>query len=253
MGPFAARTFGVELEFSSMSPVRAASVVSAAGMPCRFRDYTHDGCHEWKTVTDSSVTGGGEAVSPILSGDDGMAQLSSAMFALRANGATVNGTCGTHVHVGVDDLSAIDIVRIVKFYDAHHSMIDLLHVPSRRGSASWSGPYREGSETNRLDAIETLELTDDERKREFRYMERYRSVNVTAFAKYGTLEFRQHAGTLNVAKIQSWIGFLFALIAAAVAGEGRAKDLPSLLAMLKRYGLSDIHAAYLTERAQVLA
>lgn len=232
-----------------MSPVRAAAVVTGAGMPCRFRDYTHDYIDQWKTVTDSSVHGGGECVSPILRGDDGHAQLSSVMLALRANGASVNASCGTHVHIGVMDLTAAEIVSVVRFYDDHHSLIDMIHVPSRRGSAEWSGPYRDNEKAT-LDAIATLpDIPEDERKIRFARCERYRSVNVSSYPKYGTIEFRQHAGTLNYAKLSAWIGFLMALVDAAKDGAPRSKDLPTLLSTLTRYGLSPIHVDYLTTRA----
>jgi hypothetical protein len=50
------------------------------------------------------------------------------------------------------------------------------------------------------------------------YMDRYRALNFNAYAKYGTVEVRQHQGTLNADKIINWIKFGQSVIAAAVAG-----------------------------------
>src|SRR5690606_21422580 len=82
---------------------------------------------------------------------------------------------------------------------------------------------------------------------------RYRSVNLTAWAKYRTVEFRQHAGSLNSRKLSAWIHFLFALIAAAQDGAQYCANLSDLLETLTRYGLSEDDAAYLTDRANALA
>jgi hypothetical protein len=50
------------------------------------------------------------------------------------------------------------------------------------------------------------------------YMDRYRALNFNAYAKYGTVEVRQHQGTLNADKIINWVKFGQSVIAAAVAG-----------------------------------
>jgi hypothetical protein len=37
--------------------------------------------------------------------------------------------------------------------------------------------------------------------------DRYRSLNLTAFAQYGTVEVRQHEGTLDSNKILAWVQY----------------------------------------------
>jgi hypothetical protein len=36
---------------------------------------------------------------------------------------------------------------------------------------------------------------------------RYNKVNLCAFLRHGTIEFRQHSGTMNVDKVINWIVF----------------------------------------------
>lgn len=246
------RTFGVELEHSGIGPQRAAAALRANGLVnAVYRGYTHSHCEDWKTVTDSSVYDGGEAVSGILRGADGFRQLEVACTALLANGADVSSNCGTHVHIGCEDLTAADLLAVARFYDAQHGIIDLLHAPSRRGTSSWSGPHgaqdlaraakmlADGDETGALHA-----LTNG--------THRYRSVNLTAWAKYRTIEFRQHGGTLNAAKLSAWVRFLFALIAAAQDGAQHSATLEGLLDVLAGYGLSSEDRTYLLARAEDL-
>jgi hypothetical protein len=46
---------------------------------------------------------------------------------------------------------------------------------------------------------------------------RYWTVNVNSFPKYGTLEFRQHQGTLNGKKAVNWVKMLLAMATTAQA------------------------------------
>jgi hypothetical protein len=49
--------------------------------------------------------------------------------------------------------------------------------------------------------------------------DRYRKVNLEAYARHRTVEFRQHSGTTNFTKMSSWIYFLAKLITFAENGE----------------------------------
>lgn len=219
-------------------------------------DYRHTDSHtEWKFVPDSSVSMGNECVSPILAGPDGMAQLETVTAALVAAGGTVNRSCGTHVHLGTDDLTAADIAAVVRFYDRHHSLIDTLHPASRRTNRSeWCGPFHEHEQT-RLETAEKTNGSDTNKREAIAYAGgRYRSVNLHALIAHGTIEFRQHGGTLNYAKLSAWVAFLMALVEhCKIEPMGTYATLSDLLSGLSRFGLSDTHVAYLLNRAATLA
>lgn len=242
------RTFGVELEIVGIGPSRAAAALSAAGLTCAgYLGYTHARTDVWKVVDDSSVTGGCEVVSPILSGADGLHQLETAMLALQANGADVDSQCGTHVHHGMPNATGLDLALVAKFYDLSHDAIDRLHPKSRRGSSEWSGPNHVAY-VDRVEIAETVQSA----KSAASGCQRYSSVNLTAFPKYETVEFRQHAGTLNFRKLSAWISFGQALISAATAGLYGGTNLSMVLGLLLEHGLSRSDADYLSERASAL-
>lgn len=230
----------------------AVSAVSATGLATSENTaYRKDGTGEWKIVSDCSVRGGQECVSPILAGEDGLYQLETAMAALVAAGASVNRSCGTHVHLGTDDLTAAEIARIVRFYDRHHGLIDSLMAPSRRGQSEYSGPYR----SFERDEIDRLVSERGDKESLGRAGGRYRSVNLQSLVTHGTIEFRQHGGTLSYAKLSAWIGFLMALVTLARDDVDAVtySSLPDLLAALGENGLSSSHVAYLADRAMDLA
>lgn len=66
-------------------------------------------------------------------------------------------------------------------------------------------------------------------------------VNFTSLAKYGTIEFRQHEGTVDAKETLSWVDFLVQFVTCAVvlkdadiqAKEGMKADLEALFAMAK--------------------
>lgn len=228
------RTFGVELEIVGIGPNRAAAIIAATGLPTAgYVGYRHDMCHVWKVVTDSSVHGGCEVVSPILRGEDGFEQLRIAMLALLANGADVDRQCGTHVHHGMPNATGAELARVVKFYDASHSAIDRWHETRRRGRSEWSGPCMR--DTGILESATTC----DDAKRHAAGFPRYASVNVTSFPKYETLEFRQHAGTLDYVRLAAWIRTGQAIINAALVGHAGTNDVATLADVLVAHGATE--------------
>lgn len=157
----------------------------------------------WRVISDGSVSNGCEVVSPILSGNEGLAILRVVVRALKAAGAEVDNSCGFHVHVGATDLEGAEIINAVARYARHEREIDAFMAPRRRDSRSqWCRSMvpvatnmteNGGASTNT--ALANL------------VGGRYFKLNVHAFVRHGTLEFRQHAGTMNINKMINWIVF----------------------------------------------
>lgn len=57
---------------------------------------------------------------------------------------------------------------------------------------------------------------------------RYRKVNLEAYARHRTVEFRQHSGTTNFTKMENWIRFLNGLITFAKAGIAGTTSLDNI-------------------------
>ena len=94
------------------------------------------------------------------------------------------------------------IQNLYNRYADYEAQIDLTMPRSRRGDCSWA---RSCKEYKRY-----VNNTDIKRKRELSWAadDRYRKINLTTLTKYGTVEFRQHSGTLNYTKISNWLSFL---------------------------------------------
>lgn len=241
--------FGVELEVSGLTIDRAVAVLQSVNIPV---NAWHSQAGSWTVVSDCSVNNGCEVVSPILSGEHGFAMLQTVMVALRANGARVDSSCGTHVHHDAAGYDGKQLAAIARFYLASNDAIDSVMVPSRRVDGHAALDYCKRNDPRIIEQLDAAESATDLDRAVWNDT-RYRVVNLCAYSKHGTVEFRQHAGTLNYRKLSAWIRFSQSLILAALDGASGCNSLGVLLLTLKRYGLEEEHAAYLLRRAEELA
>lgn len=204
------RTFGVEIECIGITAAVACEAIRALGLPCEVEGYNHNTRNHWKIVTDGSVRDnrgnpGIEVVSPILRGEGGMLALKRVADALNTAGATANKTCGLHVHVGASDLNIDEIKMIVKRYAEHENEIDAFMPVSRRrdnnnylkGMGYWMNTYA----TALAGCTNTAAVLN-------RSWDRYFKVNLAAYVRQNTIEFRQHSGTVSSTKIENWVLFV---------------------------------------------
>lgn len=224
------RTFGVEIECIGISQTAAHAAITAAGFACEIEGYNHNTRTHWKIVTDGSVRDnrgnpGIEVVSPVLRGVDGLNQLRTVAAALSAAGATANKTCGLHVHVGAADLTINEIKMIVKRYESFENVIDSYMPVSRRANnntylksmADWTRAY--GTQLAACGTVSDI-LS--------RSWDRYYKVNLAAYVRQNTIEFRQHSGTVSPEKIGNWV--LFVLNFVEVSRSLTAAALPAVAA-----------------------
>jgi hypothetical protein len=213
------------------------------------------GYREWKVERDGSVSNGdwgGEVVTPILQGDDGFDAIRKVMAGLRQAGAEVDQSCGMHVHLSVEHMTNGQRAELVQQWYQHHDTFDRFVAKSRtvRGNGR-------GYEYCRREDDQVVDQQVDRMKRHgnFGYTDKYRSLNLTPFAKYGTLEVRMHQGTLNSQKARNWIKLLIGFFD-TVEKEELSQLSPglALLGSLADGGkISQETAAYLMRRAEQLA
>lgn len=224
------RTYGIEIEAYNVPAYTVANALSAAGIPCNYEGYNHVTRNHWKVVSDSSLTGVNtfELVSPPLSGDDGFAQIEKVCQVLNDLGAKVNKSCGLHVHIDARNLALNTIKNICKIYYSEEAGIDAWMAPSRRDSR-WCqtlrnirGGFAEFYQTLDRD-IDTL------RSLQSLFNTRYRKVNLEAFNRHGTVEFRQHQGTTDSGKIINWVRFLHLLVEKAITARPRPRKAQTVL------------------------
>jgi biotin operon repressor len=197
------RAFGVEIECFGITIDRACQVIQSAGIDVSFEGYNHQNRTWWKIVTDSSVPNGFEVVSPILSGNQGLDDVRKVAQALRAAGAKVDKRCGFHVHVDARTLTGADILNVIRRYAMHEAEIDSFMPASRRGN---NNRYCR-TMTDVVRGVQNVAQSTSARTIAERVYERYYKLNVAAFVRHGTIEFRQHSGTIDFRKMANWICF----------------------------------------------
>ena len=159
-----------------------------------------------------------ELITPILHGREGLAHAARVMKAVSRAGAKVNKTCGTHLTMGVRDVSArfrrmganaqarVGMI-VVEIYDYFWNAFCSLVSPSRRdnsycqrpmASIGFSNSYGQASKTTQAEKLAYFNNHEDW------YIRRKNAVNLTKFATDGVIEFRMHNGTLNGHKITTW-------------------------------------------------
>lgn len=203
-------TFGVEIECI----VKKESILKwayIAGLNVRYEDYNHsDSGTYWRFVPDSSVedrygskTNAIECVTPPLASETGFEALKTCCDMLNFSSATVNKTCGLHVHIGMDGMSNEAFVAVFKNYQYLEDLIDSFMPFSRRGN---NNTYAMSIKDIRLDDCKDPEDIMD------RLDDRYFKVNPWSSERHGTIEFRQHSGTTDYQKISAWVRFCAGLV-----------------------------------------
>ena len=234
------KTYGIELETSSISIRTAQSALDAVGLA-------------WSCKPDGTRGVDAEAVSPIL--DDGSLNESlTAARALLKAGATVNKQTGYHVHIGADHYGTDGIAATVRNWYTAADAIGALVAPSRLNNHFCNH--------NLSDAI-IDQWTENIRNGNIRNISgtRYLSLNLDSYQRHGTVEFRLHHGTLNGKKIQAWAEFCEAIATFSTAGGllssgtgQRLNDINSLLDTLVQHeSIKGDTATYLKGRAVELS
>ena len=209
------RKFGVEIETNTR---RHASTIAneinrqftLAGIDnrCEAQSYNHRDQSIWKIVGDASISGW-EIVSPPMKGFDGLKQLKAVCKAFDVLEISVDKRCGLHVHHDAADLSGEALGKIGSLYAAFQGTINLLLAPSRRNSwacrpLNWNVFTNDGMDKFKGDTRNSF-------IQKVGY-NRYASVNFQALQAHGTVEFRQHQGSVNATKIWNWVLFTQAIV-----------------------------------------
>lgn len=237
------RTFGVELEvntnrrgYTLANAINAQFHAMGIEMTCvdQTRDgYTsrvHNDISTWKIVPDPTVNGW-EVVSPPMTLDAGKRQIDAVTTALQGLDCWVSRSTGLHVHHDVGDLSGQQVGRAFATYATYQDIFNQMVAPSRRGMYAYSQPIsweritQNGTDTfaddRRSVGITRFHSDTIESKIRSRVAGRSVTMNIEAVHRHGTIEFRQHQGSLNAEKIFNWVLVTQSIIESAVQGTGR--------------------------------
>ena len=183
---------------------------------------------------DCTYSRGGELVSPILDGERGIAQMRAVMNAARdklGDDIEIDSNCGAHVHVSWDRMKTRQIREIVRRYAHFEKEIDYMMPESRRND-TYCRPLKHDKTGLSCHFNSTLRIVNSESESfstlaSIQYG-REMKLNLRSFASYGTIEFRQHGGTFDADKMESWVRFICGFITACIkhADKAGSKHLP---------------------------
>lgn len=222
------RRFGVEIEAYNCQMNVLVDALREEGIQVSAESYNHTTRNHWKLVTDSSLSGNYtfELVSPVLEGEVGLQEIKKVCWVLDACGVKVNASCGLHIHFDAANFSLQTWKNIAISYKHIESVIDKFMPESRRNNR-YCRSLREITEQNVNNAQSIIALQEIAFENT-----RYFKVNPQSYSRHKTIEFRQHAGSINYDKISNWVLFLNGLVTFAqqqlIASGTALNDIPFL-------------------------
>lgn len=189
---------GIEIEFALDHPLdQVVQRLDEQGLDAQQEEYNHQVRDHWKVTTDSSC--GYELVSPILT-EATVRSVTPAMRSVANAGGYITDSCGLHVHIELPGMDRDYGLLVAGLYHDAYEMLTPLFTEERLHN-------------------EYAQFVDDRDDwLGFILDERYSAVNLQAVYRQGTVEFRQHQGTLNARRAFAWVSTCDALTSEAVNG-----------------------------------
>jgi hypothetical protein len=194
-------TFGIEIETTlpSDSPVQVGPYHVGSAIP---------GLPGWTAMHDGSIRAGHgrrgcEFVSPVYSGAQGLRQMIADIETIKATGATVNASCGLHVHVGFDKNNRVALEKLITLAANFEQAIYASTGTKNRERGQWCGSVQRHGSFDRAESIGRVR--------------RYHVVNIATTKP--TVEFRAFSGSLNPQKIVGYVMMCVALVERAHAAK----------------------------------
>ena len=210
-------------------------VRGSGGWEAYYEGYNHNTRTHTKLVSDSSLTedeGGVEIVSPPLTGMKERRKWLSSVASKLDGLVRHDRSCSSHLHLGLKGPSDVwghdetitweqaktiatkTSVLYTVFKDVFNSL-----VPRSRWYQTYTKPATRLLAEARHQITHLRKPQTEELWAEFLYDyardTRYYHVNINSLSRYGTVEFRQHAGSINEVKLDAWAQLCTALLTRA--------------------------------------
>lgn len=166
----------------------------------------------WKVERDGSIAAGrgrkgAEFVSPVISGADGVAQVMTAVEAIKSHGGRVNHSCGIHITFTFKG-DTKDLTRLLHLFANHEKALFASTGTKSRERGRWSKSIRSYGSFQSANAAARRD--------------RYHSLNLTHLANgHKRVECRLFSSSLNQTKIAGWIAMVLGLVEIATAPRAR--------------------------------
>ena len=138
----------------------------------------------------------------------GFEQLRTLSKVVTRLGGDANASTGLHVHVDAWNCTIRDARNLLALWHRIQPVTLMLVPPSRRTNHFAKPVTPELAQAvNAMRSISQLGRID-----------RYYNLNLSAYARHGTFEFRLHSGSFNADKVVSWAVYVLLVTAAARRG-----------------------------------
>lgn len=177
--------------------------------------------------SDGSLSGSGMTgveVTVLFDASHGFSKIQRVCKILNDMGASVNTTCGLHVHLDMHGKTRSESHAI-----GHTKLGRCLPVLAKL--------VPESRRANTYCKLEVSESGSDDC--------RYYAVNMTALSKHDTIEVRLHSGTTDPLKIESWVRLLLAIVNTPKTFSSPVKSLARLARLT---GIDDSLLEYFSKR-----
>jgi 3,4-dihydroxy-2-butanone 4-phosphate synthase len=206
--------FGVEMECFGVDRATVVAALCVAGVPTISSFYSGREYNQWQIKTDGSIDqrDGFEVVSRVLEGQAGLAEVQIVCDVLEALGAKVNKSCGMHIHHDASNWGIQKFRNLFKRFVKFEAALDSIQPESRRDN---NNRYCKSMNILNYTAATISEIDKCKTVRQLSAMygeQRYFKLNLQSFFRTGTVEFRNHAGTVNAEKVINYIRLTGAMV-----------------------------------------
>jgi len=235
-------SFGIEIEMLIRDRQELERKLNAQGVAAYQTGYDHSRTNSWKIGNDSSIRPEPgyepvELVSPKLFGAHGFLSLKGVLAAANETGVKVNASCGFHVHVDAWNWDTNLMLEIAKVWaKIEIPVLWYLVSPSRR----------------RNNFCRPLEVDDLVTLVEGTLTDRYHSLNLCAFQRHKTIEFRLHNGTAEAQKAIPWVVFCLMLTNAVTKGLRSREIEPTFNGVMDAIGMNQSATSVIREARNYL-
>ena len=208
--------FGIELECFGVSRTIVVHAFQAAGLAVMNASYCGRDYDVWQIKTDGSIQGvdGFEVVSPVLNGEAGIAEARKACEILVNLNAQVNKSCGFHIHHNAANWNIAQFKNLFKRFAKYENAMDSIQPTSRRINRFCKSNVLSMGISKTFAKIEACGSVAELSR--FYGDDRYFKLNLQSFFRMGSVEFRNHAGTVDANKVENYIRLTYGFVQAAI-------------------------------------
>ena len=167
-----------------------------------------------------------EFVGPVLSGPEGIQEISDFLAALRSIGAKINNSCGFHINISHPDLwTARAIRRLIRLTAGHEQALWAINgSPTRENNSYYCKSIKapgNGHASYKDKGYDELRAL---RRITYSFHDRYYTLNlqhVNEGPRTRRVEFRIPAGSVNSSKAVAFMRVFIGLVEVAIDGKGK--------------------------------